>query len=98
LSKTVDIEVYGQRYTVKGEAEEEHVKRVAAFVDQQMRSLAQGMKTTTLAKLAVLTALNIADQFMKLDDERRQGEAELERRAAHLMESIEEQLQSTPRR
>ncbi|MES4785485.1 MAG: hypothetical protein C4294_06335 [Nitrospiraceae bacterium] len=41
MTKTIEIEIYGQRYVLKGEADEEYVKRVAGYVDEQMRSLAQ---------------------------------------------------------
>ncbi|MER3422384.1 MAG: hypothetical protein C4293_03300 [Nitrospiraceae bacterium] len=40
MTKTIEIEIYGQRYVLKGEADEEYVKRVAGYVDEQMRSLA----------------------------------------------------------
>lgn len=94
MSKTMDVEIYGQRYTIKGEADEEYIKKVAAYVDEQMRLLAKGMKTATPTKLAVLTALNIADSFFRAEQQRELREADVERRALSLMESIEESLQS----
>jgi cell division protein ZapA len=93
LTKTIEIEIYGQRYSIKGDADEEYVKRVAAHVDEQIRALAQGMKTATLSKLAVLAALNLAHQLFQSEHMRRQEEGDIERRALCLMESIEEQLQ-----
>ncbi len=90
----MDVEIYGQRYTIKGEADEEYIKKVAAYVDEQMRLLAKGMKTATPTKLAVLTALNIADSFFRAEQQRELREADVERRALSLMESIEESLQS----
>ncbi|OLB02412.1 MAG: hypothetical protein AUH21_05655 [Nitrospirae bacterium 13_2_20CM_62_7] len=41
-----------------GDAEEDYIKRLAAYVDEQMRGVAQGMKTATFAKLALLAAIN----------------------------------------
>jgi cell division protein ZapA len=93
LTKTVEIEIYGQRYTVQGEADEEHVKRIAAYVDQHMRGLAAAMKTATLPKLAVLAALNIAHQWFESEQRRQQDTADVERKAVGLLESIDEQLQ-----
>jgi len=93
LSKTIEIEIYGHRYTIKGEADEDYVKRLATYVDEQMRGLAQGMKTATLSKLALLAAINIAHQLFQSEQARQQGEVDVERRALCLMESIEEQLQ-----
>ncbi len=92
MIKTIEVEICGQRYAIKGEADEEYVKRLAAHVDEQMRNLAQGMKTATMSKLAVLAAINITHQLFQAERVREQGEADMERRALSLMESIEEQL------
>jgi cell division protein ZapA len=92
LTKTTDVEIYGQRYTIKGEADEGYIRRLAAFVDGQMRQVAEGMNTTTPSRLAVLTALNVAHQLFEAENKRVQGEADVERRMTSLMESIEEHV------
>jgi len=96
--KTIEVEIYGQRYTVTGEADEEYVKRLANYVDTQVRVLAQSMKTATRAKLAVLAALNITHQLFQAERHRQEGEAEVERRTLSLVESIEEQLEPAQKR
>ncbi len=94
MAKTIDVEIYGQRYTIKGEADADYMKQVAQYVDEQMQALARGMQTATLSKLAVLTALNIAHQLLQAQQRLKHGEAEIERRTLDLMESIEQQLDS----
>lgn len=93
MTKTCEIEIYGQRYTLKGEADEDYIKRLAAYVDAQMRALSQGMKTATFSKLAVLAAINITHELLQSEAQRQQGEEDVERKALSLMESIEEQLE-----
>lgn len=93
MTKSIEIEIYGHRYTITGEAEEDYIRRLAKHVDEQMRGVAQGMKTATFAKLALLAAINITDQLFQAEQRRRQGELDVERRAHSLMASIEEQLQ-----
>ncbi|WP_455243478.1 cell division protein ZapA [Petrachloros mirabilis] len=92
MTKTTDVEIYGQRYTIRGEADETYIRKLAGFVDGQMRHLAEGMHTTTPSKLAVLTALNIAHQMFEAEKKRAQGEADVDRRMASLMDSIEEHV------
>lgn len=92
MTKTTEVEIYGQRYAIRGEAEEAYIRKLAGFVDGQMRQLAEGLNTTTPSKLAVLTALNMAHQLFEAEKNRAQGEADVERRMASLMESIEEQV------
>jgi cell division protein ZapA len=92
LTKTIDVEIYGQRYSIRGQAEDAYIRRLASFVDDHMKRLAEGMKTATPSKLAVLTAVNLAHQLFEAEKKRAQGEADVERRMVNLMESIEEQM------
>ena len=41
MTKTIDVEIYGQLYAIRGEADEGDVRRLASFVDGQMRHLAE---------------------------------------------------------
>ena len=92
MSKPFVVEIYGQRYTIRGEAEEAYVQDLARRVDEQMRSLANGMKTATPTKLAVLTALNLAHELQQVTRHRDESGEEIDRRATGLIESIEEAL------
>ncbi len=92
MTKTIDVEIYGQRYVIRGEADDAYIRRLAHFVDDHMKRLAEGMKTATPSKLAVLTAINLAHQLFESEKRRAQGEADIERRMESLMESIEEQM------
>ena len=92
MTKPIQVEIYGQRYTIRGEADEQYIKRVAAYVDEHMHNLAKGMKTATLSKLAVLAAINIAHQLLQAEERREQEEAVVEQRLVSLMDTIEEQM------
>ena len=92
MSKPFVVEIYGQRYTIRGEAEEAYVQDLARRVDEQMRSLANGMKTATPTKLAVLTALNLAHELQQVTRHQDESGEEIDRRATGLIESIEEAL------
>jgi cell division protein ZapA len=94
LIKTIDVEIYGQRFSINGDADDGYVQRLAEVVDKQMKHVAQGMKTATPHKLAVLAALNIAHQLLECERKIQQIEADMERRMLLLMESIEEQVPS----
>ena len=92
MIKTIEVEIYGQRYTICGDADDVYIRRLAHFVEDHMKRLAGGMKTATPAKLAVLTAINLAHQLFESEKKRVQGEADVDRRMETLMESIEEQI------
>ncbi len=95
MAKTVDVEIYGQRYTLLGDADDQYVRRLAKYVDEQMRAVANGLKTATPSKLAVLAAVNIAHELFQAERLRVENEADVERRMMSLMQSIEEQMPST---
>lgn len=92
MTNAIEVEIYGQRYTIKGEADEQYVQKLAAFVDGHMRQVGKGMKTATLSKLAVLAAINIADELFQAERLREREEADVERRVLSLLDTIEEQI------
>jgi cell division protein ZapA len=94
LTKTIEVEIYGQQFSISGAAEEAYVHKLAEVVDKQMKQVAQGMKTATPHKLAVLAALNIAHELQECEKKIQRLEADMERRMLSLMESIEEQMPS----
>ena len=64
IDKIVVVEIYGQKFKirVKGEEDERYISHLTSFVDQKMHEVAVKSKSTDLAKIAVLAALNIADE------------------------------------
>nr|WP_051331205.1 cell division protein ZapA [Aneurinibacillus terranovensis] len=65
----VVVEIYGQYYTMKGESSSSHMRMVAGYVDDKMRKIASANPRLDTNKLAVLSALNMADEYFKLRQE-----------------------------
>lgn len=63
----VTVEIFGESYALKGDAEAERIVKVAAFVDERMHKIAQANVRLSPAKIAVLAALNIADECLQLE-------------------------------
>jgi len=65
-SKVMEIEIYGQKYRirVKGEEDEKYISHLTSYIDQKMREVAVKSKSSDLSKIAVLAALNIADELI----------------------------------
>lgn len=60
------VTIYGQQYTVVGQEPPTHVKEVAQLVDQKMREIKKRNPYLDTTRLAVLTAVNVVDDYMKL--------------------------------
>lgn len=95
MSQTVEVAIYGQRYTVRGEAAPFYVVELARQVDEQMRTLAAGMKAVTPTKAAVLTALNLAHELHQARRLQQESVVSMDKLAEGLLESIEETLGGT---
>jgi cell division protein ZapA len=83
-SRVVHVEIHGQRYPIRSNLEPEYVAQLATYVDEKMRLAAKESPAGDTLKLAVLAALNIADEFFRAADEVETDHAALTRRAAAL--------------
>jgi cell division protein ZapA len=90
--KETQVEVYGQTYAVRGELEPDYLRTLAAAVDAKMRALARQTDTLDTRRLAVLTALNLADELAQLKSEPGQHQAALARECATRLEQCNQEL------
>ena len=70
------VRVAGKEYTIASYDSQEHVQRVAAFIDRKMNELNLATRLPA-AQLAVLTAMNVTDDMLKAQDEVRRLRKEL---------------------
>lgn len=70
----VQVRIYGEDYMMKSDAAPDYMKRVAHYVDEKMRQVSQGSSRLGLNKLAVLTAVNLADELFRVRRELRELE------------------------
>ncbi len=58
----VQVEIYGQSYNLRGEGESGYIQDLASYVDRKMREVSEATATVDSLKVAILAALNIADE------------------------------------
>jgi cell division protein ZapA len=75
----VEVVIMGQVFSVTSEDGEEHIRRVASYVDGKMREMAAGGKVVSSFTAAVLAALNIASECQKLRQNLAETEAAIDR-------------------
>ncbi len=86
----VQVQICGHTYTIKGEAEQEYILRVAAYVDRKMREVMEKLPVASPSKVAILASLNIADELFKERTQQRHHEEQLSRRAERLNAALDE--------
>ena len=86
----VTVEIYDQLYHLSGQ-DREHIRELAACVDAKMRAVAAQGRTADSLRVAVLAALNLADELSQVTSaDSRLGHA----RAANLRMLLDEVLES----
>jgi cell division protein ZapA len=94
---SVRVEIFDQPYNLRG-SDPEYILKLADYVDGKMRAVAQATSTVDTARLAVLAALNIADEYHILKrQQEKNGNAEYVKRAHRLSSLLDEVLDDSPR-
>jgi len=86
------VEIYDQIYSLRVE-DAEYIMKLAEFVDGKMRTVAEQTSTIDSLRLAVLAALNIADEFHILKKKYDLLAGEYNRRAGQLAGALDEVLE-----
>ncbi len=95
-SSSVRVEIFDQAYNLRG-SDAEYILRLAEYVDTKMRAVAEQTHTVDTARLAVLAALNIADEYHLLKRNFDSGAVEYLKRAQHLSDALDEVLEEKRR-
>ena len=80
----VHVEIFGQSYAVRAGADPRYVEEIAAHVDAQMREVSRTSSAVDSVRIAVMAALNIADECFTLRAAAREAEDRVGKKAAEL--------------
>jgi cell division protein ZapA len=82
--RVVPVEIAGQRYPIRSSLDPEYVARLATYVDEKMRAAADTSPSGDSMRLAVIAALNVADELFRCRDASRARNGELAERTEEL--------------
>jgi cell division protein ZapA len=83
-TRVIHVEIHGQRYPIRSSLDATYVTELAAFVDEKMRLAAKEAAGGDTLKVAVLAALNIADECFRAREAARHGQSDFAHRAQEL--------------
>ena len=89
---SVRVVIFDKAYTQSG-SDPEYILRLAEYVDSKMRAVAAATNTIDTVRLAVLAALNIADEFHVMKKKLDSGATDYQKRAHQLVHALDEILQ-----
>ena len=78
---STEVTILGQKYTIKGDSSEEHIKGLASFVDEKLKEIYNSSSGISPLKAAILASLNIADELHKLKEAQEDITRNIEERA-----------------
>jgi len=80
----VPVQIQGERYPIRSALDPEYVAKLALYVDEKMRAAGSAAPTGDTLRLAVLAALNIADELFRCRELNRERDGQLAERAGEL--------------
>ncbi|MBN1351955.1 cell division protein ZapA [candidate division KSB1 bacterium] len=86
------VNIYGTDYPIRGNTNTEYIKKVAEYVDKKMREVDQSVAVVSTLKVAILAALNIADELFRERSEREEFTHDFEDKIRKLSLLLDENL------
>ena len=69
MKRAIEVELMGEKLTLRSDAEENYVRKVAGYVDRKMQEVSKSARPATKSSVAMLAALTIADEYQRLKDD-----------------------------
>lgn len=93
-STTIEVDIFGTSYHVRGDNDPEHLTELAGFVDEKMKEVSSHVTTVDATKIAILAALNIADELFRSRQGRDGERKEISEKVTGLAGELEAVLKS----
>lgn len=90
--RSTEVEIFGSVYNVRGSEDGEHLQELAGIVDRKMREIAGQVATVDTAKIAILAALNLADELVQTRHLQEGERVEVQERVTALTGELSEAL------
>ncbi|HCU24658.1 MAG TPA: hypothetical protein DF383_06555 [Deltaproteobacteria bacterium] len=92
MKKTFEVTLFNQKFQLKSESDEHYVQRVADYVNQKLFDIQEKTKSVSSLNVALLAALNIADDFFKMKHERKDKVHQARGKIRELIALVERQI------
>ena len=90
MKKRFNIKILGQELSVVGDSGDEHVANVVRYVNDKVEEIGKASSNVNTLNVAILVALNIADEYFKFEEVNRDVYSQLESRSEKLIHLIDE--------
>ena len=91
-ANVIPVEIFGREYKIRGHADKNYIREMAKYVDDKMKELASSASLPSQDRLAILVALNIADELFQEKAKSSETISAVEQRANRLIALLDESL------
>ena len=89
MKRSVKVSVANQQFTLKTDATSRYVKNLAAYVDDKLAEAKRSGRGATTQSLALLAAMNIADELFELQENHASLKREVRERSQRIMKVLD---------
>ena len=90
----VSVDICGRRYNIRGQYDPKKIRELAEYVDRRMRRVGEQLGHGDMVQVAVMAAINIADDYYKTRRASERRDEEVNESARRLSSEIDEALES----
>ncbi len=92
MKRGTSVEVYGYTFNVKSDLNRKQVQEIAEYVDAKMKDLAAKLKVSSTSRLAVMAAINIAEEYYRIKSEQNELNKAIDEKSAELIQLFDESM------
>ena len=92
MGNTIEVTILGRKIPLKKKGDEEYIRKVAEYVRDKVEEIQRQVPNTTETNIAILTALNIADELFSATEKQKETFNRIDNYCSELIEFIDTKL------
>src|SRR5579863_4809789 len=92
--QSIRVVIYDQEYFMRGDLNQEYIQKLAQYVDAKMRSIAERTRTVDTVRVAMLAALNVADEYHQLKARYEEATNQMDQKVSECTAALDEILKA----
>jgi len=91
-AQSIRVVIYDQTYFMRGDLNEEYIQKLAQYLDTKMRAIAERTRTVDTLRVAMLAALNVADEYHQLKARYEEVTQQVDQKVGQCTDALDEIL------
>jgi len=92
--QSIRVVIYDQEYFMRGDLNQEYIQKLAQYLDTKMRSIAERTRTVDTLRVAMLAALNVADEYHQMKARYEQVTQDVDQKVGEYTNALDEILKN----